>query len=206
MGTQPSTSPAGVPADSRVECAVEGDVVAIREILEAVAPRVHAVARRVLGSGDPDAEDVTQEALIALVRALPSFRGEGTVAAFAARIAVRTAVTSRSRKRRRAERRRALEREPFREPRSEATGLLPSSRRLRVLRELLEDLPAGQGETLALRVVLGCSLAEIAASTEVPLNTVRSRLRLAKAAMRRRIEADPALARALEIDSSETTP
>ena len=177
-------------------------MVAIREVLEAVAPRVHAVARRVLGPGDADVEDVTQEALIALVRALPSFRGEGTVAAFAARIAVRTAVASRSRKRRRMERRAALEREPRPEP---ATPL-PSSRRLRLLRDLLEELPAGQGETLALRVVLGCSLAEIAESTEVPLNTVRSRLRLAKEAMRRRIEADPALARALDIASSETTP
>ena len=107
MGTQPSTSPADVSADGRVERAVEGDVAAIREILEAVAPRVHAVARRVLGPGDPDTEDVTQEALIALVRALPSFRGEGTVAAFAARIGVRTAVASRNRRRRRAERRRA---------------------------------------------------------------------------------------------------
>lgn len=205
MGTQPSTSPADVSADGRVERAVEGDVAAIREILEAVAPRVHAVARRVLGPGDPDTEDVTQEALIALVRALPSFRGEGTVAAFAARIGVRTAVASRNRRRRRAERRRALEREPT-PARVEGAEPSPSSRRLRILRELLEDLPAGQGETLALRVVLGCSLAEIAESTEVPLNTVRSRLRLAKEAMRRRIEADPALARALDIDLPEINP
>ncbi|MEQ9325210.1 MAG: sigma factor-like helix-turn-helix DNA-binding protein, partial [Polyangiaceae bacterium] len=72
-----------------------------------------------------------------------------------------------------------------------------------ILRELLEDLTSGLRETLALRVVLGCSLAEIAESTEVPLNTVRSRLRLAKEAMRRRIEADPALARALDIDLPE---
>ncbi|HHH27229.1 MAG TPA: RNA polymerase sigma factor [Polyangiaceae bacterium] len=202
MGTEPSTTRAQAAPDDPVRRAVEGDVVAIREVLEAVAPRVHAVARRVLGSGDADVEDVTQEALIALVRALPSFRGEGTVGAFAARIAVRTAVASRSRKRRRMERREALQHEP----RPESPSLSPTSRRLRLLRDLLEELPAGQGETLALRVVLGCSLAEIAESTEVPLNTVRSRLRLAKEAMRRRIEADPALARALEIATSENTP
>ena len=52
-----------------------------------------------------------------------------------------------------------------------------------------------------MRVVLGWSLEEIAAHTQVPVNTVRSRLRLAKEAMRRRIEADAALVEALEIKS-----
>ena len=58
------------------------------------------------------------------------------------------------------------------------------------MRELLAAIPTEQGETLAMRVVLGWSLEEIAAHTRVPVNTVRSRLRLAKEAMRRRIEAD----------------
>jgi RNA polymerase sigma-70 factor (ECF subfamily) len=52
-----------------------------------------------------------------------------------------------------------------------------------------------------MRVVLGWSLEEIAAHTRVPVNTVRSRLRLAKEAMRRRIEADSDLVEALEIKS-----
>ena len=43
---------------------------------------------------------------------------------------------------------------------------------------------------MALHVVLGYSLPEVARSTAVPLNTVKSRLRLAKQALRRELEAE----------------
>ena len=56
-------------------------------------------------------------------------------------------------------------------------------------------------EALAMRVVLGWSLEEIAAQSGAPLNTVRSRLRLAKEGMRRRIEEKPDLVEALEVRS-----
>jgi RNA polymerase sigma-70 factor (ECF subfamily) len=59
---------------------------------------------------------------------------------------------------------------------------------------LLEDLPEEQADVLALRVVLGLSLEEVAQATGAPLNTVRSRVRLAKEALRRRIESTPELA------------
>jgi RNA polymerase sigma-70 factor (ECF subfamily) len=65
----------------------------------------------------------------------------------------------------------------------------------------LADLPSEQAEALAMRVVLGWSLKEIAVYGSVPLNTVRSRLRLAKEALRRRIELAPHLASALEVPS-----
>jgi RNA polymerase sigma-70 factor (ECF subfamily) len=66
-----------------------------------------------------------------------------------------------------------------------------AEQRKAMLRRLLEELPENQAETLALRVVLGYSLADVSAATGAPINTVRSRLRLAKEALRRRIEADP---------------
>ncbi len=181
-------------ADSVTARAVAGDVAAIRQVLERVAPRVHAVSRRVMGPADGELEDVVQESLIALVRALPQYRGEGPVVAFAARIAVRTAVAARKRRHRDRERRRVFEQQA-----ATRSSAAPASRRLGLLRGLLGELPAGQGETLALRVVLGASIAEIAEATEVPVNTVRSRLRLAKEAMRKRIAADPELADALEV-------
>jgi RNA polymerase sigma-70 factor (ECF subfamily) len=58
------------------------------------------------------------------------------------------------------------------------------SRRMRTMREALSRIPPEQAETLALRIVLGWSIAEVAAATDVPANTVRSRLRLAKTALR----------------------
>jgi RNA polymerase sigma factor (sigma-70 family) len=67
-------------------------------------------------------------------------------------------------------------------------------RRRELLRELLEDLPEEQAEALTLRVVMGWSLEEVAQASGAPVNTVRSRVRLAKEALRARIEAQPALA------------
>ena len=48
---------------------------------------------------------------------------------------------------------------------------------------------------------LGYSLDEVATTTATPLNTVKSRLRLAKRALRRRIESDPLLVEELEVAS-----
>jgi RNA polymerase sigma-70 factor (ECF subfamily) len=80
---------------------------------------------------------------------------------------------------------------------------LPSSeylaaRRRSALRELLRDLPEAQAETLVLSAVLGYSPQEIARITGAPANTVRSRLRLAKIALRDRIKTDPELTETLQ--------
>ena len=69
-----------------------------------------------------------------------------------------------------------------------------------LLRQLLGEIPVEQAEALAMRVVLGWSLDEIASQAGVPLNTVRSRLRLAKEALRRKIEAAPERYGALRLD------
>ena len=74
-------------------------------------------------------------------------------------------------------------------------------RRKRIVRDLLGVIPPEQAEALALRVALGWTLEEIASASDTPLNTVRSRLRLAKEALRRRIEADPSLRDELEVKS-----
>ena len=72
-----------------------------------------------------------------------------------------------------------------------------ASRRQALLQELIDELPEPQAETLALRVVVGLSLKETAAATGAPVNTVRSRMRLAREALRTRIEQQPALAELL---------
>ena len=68
------------------------------------------------------------------------------------------------------------------------------------MRALLADLPEEQAEALALRVVLGWSLEEVARAYGIPTNTVRSRVRLAKEALRRRIEATPGLVEELALE------
>jgi RNA polymerase sigma-70 factor (ECF subfamily) len=172
--------------------AVGGDLQATERLLRLVAPTIARSVRLVLGPQRPDAEDVVQQSLLAFVQALAGFRGDCHPAGFASRIAVNVALTARRKQRER--------RLSFVDP-SELAELSPLWRRdatddeLAVyrrgfLRDLLVRLPAEQAEVLSLHVIVGHSLPEIAACTATPVNTVKSRLRLAKESLRRHLEAD----------------
>ncbi|HXX68787.1 MAG TPA: sigma-70 family RNA polymerase sigma factor [Polyangiaceae bacterium] len=176
--------------------AAGGDARATRALLELVAPRVIGAIRAMMGPGHPDADDACQLALIGFVQALPQFRGECDPAQFAARIGVRVASATRRRARALGARTDAST-EP--EEMHVAPAAPASARRRTLIRSLLDALPEEQAETLALRVVLGWSLKEISAASGAPVNTIRSRLRLAKDALRRRIASDPELADALDL-------
>jgi RNA polymerase sigma-70 factor (ECF subfamily) len=170
-------------------------------LFEALAPRMLRVARGVLGPNDPDVDDAAQEALVAFLRALPAFRGECSVAHYATRIAVRCCMVLRKRDRRGREIAEQAADADASDDMVLAGEPVVAARRRSEIRELVGTLPEAQAETLALRIVMGLSMDEVAASTGVPLNTVRSRLRLAKEALRKRIESDPALAELLEVGS-----
>lgn len=180
--------------------AASGDTRATSQLLRAVAPLVTRVVRAVLGGGHPDVPDVIQQSLIGLVRALPAFRGECAPEGYAQTIAMRTALLARRRSRLdRSRRDDGAETESAASdsasPEEDALAL----RRRSLLRELLAEIPQEQAEALALRIMLGWSLEEVATAAGAPLNTVRSRLRLAKEALRRRLEAAPELLSALEV-------
>jgi RNA polymerase sigma factor (sigma-70 family) len=163
-----------------------------------LAPRVLAVTRAVLGRGHSDVDDAYQQGILELIRALPSFRGDCEPIHFASRIAARTALTIARRSRTAFSRRDdgadvdriAIE--------AHAEEEVEQKRRMELLRDLLARLPEEQAETLTLRVMLGWSLSEVATATSVPLNTVRSRVRLAKNALRAAVEADPSLLEELD--------
>ena len=182
--------------------AASGDDQATGIVVRAVAPRIVSAVRAVLGPAHPDLDDAVQHALIGFVQALPAFRGDCEPAAYGRVIAVRSALAARKRARVLSQRRdddvetdRLEENAPT--PGDHAT----STQRKEILRELLAELPPEQAETLALRVVFGCSLEEVAVQTGVPLNTVRSRVRLAKERLKSRIEGDAQLLEALEVRS-----
>lgn len=170
-----------------------GDTLATKRLLRAVAPTVLRVVRLVLGPSHPDVEDAAQHALIGFIQALPAFRGECEPGRFAARIAIRSATAARRRSYLAQSRRDDVD--------VEAVSAAPAvaSAKAEIVRSLLAQIPEQQAEALAMRVVLGWSIEEIAASSRVPINTVRSRLRLAKQALRKRIEAVPGLADELEV-------
>ena len=144
-----------------------------------------------------DTEDVVQESLLAFVGALPAFRGDCTVLHYACRVAVRKAVLARRRNVRREDHLAGVDPDLV-ETHAVPNEPVTAARRRALVRRLLDDLPPEQAETIALRLVLGCSLQEIAEATGAPVNTVRSRLRLAKEALRERIEQDPVLVEELE--------
>src|SRR5437773_4935562 len=75
-----------------------GEKDALRTLLTALGPPMLQVIRRVLGARHPDVEDTLQEATIALVRALPGFRGECSARHFGCRIATLTAISVRRRR------------------------------------------------------------------------------------------------------------
>jgi len=175
-----------------------GNGPALRRLIEAVTPSVLRLARTILGPDRGDAEDVAQVCLLAFVEALPAFRGESTILHYAVRIAARCSVAAR---------RRAVERgaaaAAFAHASDNEDETVPgepalAARQRNLVRRLLDELPEEQAETLALRVILGCSLQEVADATGAPVNTVRSRMRVAKETLRRRIEEEPELAELLE--------
>jgi RNA polymerase sigma factor (sigma-70 family) len=177
--------------------AQRGEPAAMRTLLASLGSSMLQMARRVLGPSDPDVEDVFQESLIALVKALPSFRGECSTKHFACRIATLTALKARKRRPSAREVELPEADEPCWEGASPSDWALASCRR-QILRRLLDELSNAQAEALVLHCVAGLTVEEIATTTQCPAETVRSRLRLAKATLRERIAADPSIFELLE--------
>jgi RNA polymerase sigma-70 factor (ECF subfamily) len=171
----------------------EGDPAAISQVVGDLAPGVLRALTALLGREHPDIEDLAQDVLLAVVAGLPDFRGDSTLLHFAVRIAARKSVFLRRRARSVLGWLEGLWRgeHPVRPAPSSAHDEMRAERRRALLRLLLSELPDAQAEALTLRVVYGHSIEEIASITHAPFNTVRSRLRLAKEALRLRIEAEP---------------
>jgi len=177
-----------------------GDPAATRRFLDRVWAPIARVVNGVLGPHHPEVDDVIQQSLIAVLQALGGFRGECHPAGYASRITLHVALRARRNAALRRTRNQTLAQISAADPDAVWPGCeLSAERRKRALRDLLTDLPEEQADALALRVMLGWSLEDVAQATGAPLNTVRSRVRLAKEALRRRIEADPSLSDQLEV-------
>lgn len=177
------------PLGAQARAAQSGDQVALRELLDGLGPRLLRTVRGVLGARHPELDDTLQEAMLLFVRSLPAFRGEGDVTGYAVRITLRAAITARKRHRARATEAEVATSEGEAEAATQTDAVL-AARRREILRRLLEDLPETQAEALGLRVVLGYSLAETAEISGCPENTIRSRIRLAREALKKRIETE----------------
>jgi RNA polymerase sigma-70 factor (ECF subfamily) len=155
----------------------------------------------VLGAEHPDTQDVTQDAVIGFLQALPEFRAESSVLHFARRIALLTALAAR---RKNGTRERRITSDHFEDvhvedQRSSPHVDLMANRRRQLVRSLLDHLPEPIAEAVGLHFILGFTVDEIATTSKVPTNTVWSRLRLGKSAIRKRLRRDPRLAELLRV-------
>jgi len=166
--------------DASVAAAIAGDRRALEVVVTRLLPRLRNLVRYLV-RGDSDADDIAQEAMVAVVRGLPGFRGEGALESWADRVVVRETFACLRRARRardRIDRGADLSMVPHPEG-----GPDTYAERRRVAR-LLDDLPDDQRHALVLHHVLGLSVPEIAAEVSAPVETVRSRLRLGMGRLR----------------------
>jgi RNA polymerase sigma-70 factor (ECF subfamily) len=172
--------------------AAAGQRGALARLMALVAPAVSSTVRVFLGRRPTELEDALQESLIAIAEALPRFRAESSFFHYCRRIAVRVALAHRAASRRRdalvAELPEGLD-----VAGEDGFDGVEREQLVQAFQGLLDELPAAQAESLAYRVVLEEPLPVIARETGVPVNTVRSRIRLARNYLRERIDSDPEL-------------
>lgn len=182
--------------------AAERDATAASTLVLQVGGAMLSTVRQVLGPAHPELEDVTQEAVIAFLNSLKDFRGECSTRRYAQRVALFTALDARRRlvaQRRLIDSDQVMEDLPAVSP-STPLGDALSARRREIVRKVLDSLPDVIAQALALHFVLGYTVDEIASATSSPPNTIWSRLRLGKQALRRLVAADAQLSEMLGVD------
>jgi RNA polymerase sigma-70 factor (ECF subfamily) len=188
-------SKAADPLASLVRRAAAGEREALASLLSLIGPSIAAAVRVVTGA-EVDVEDATQEAMIAIADSVDRFRGQSTFLHYARRIAVRTALSLRRARRAKSRPLVALRAAPTAAAAAPASGPSTEVERgewLTMFQRLLDELPEGQAESLTYRVLFEYPLPVIARELQVPVNTVRSRIRLARDHLRDRILSDPEL-------------
>ena len=190
---QPRLRLVPAPAESdqeRLDRVRAGDTAALDAMLTSLLPQVHRWTYGVVG-GYADVQDLTQEALIELAVALPTFRGESSVNTFARRVVVRT-VWRAFKKRKKREHRPLLEvAEPVNavDPEHRAMG----SQGLARLYRCVDRLPEKRRVVFMLCAVEGMTPTEAGEALGVHSTVVRSRLKHARRELTRMLQHDPYL-------------
>jgi RNA polymerase sigma-70 factor (ECF subfamily) len=157
------------------------------------APRVYNLARRMLGN-DADAEDVTQDVLLQVVRKLDTFRGDSNLTTWLHRVTVNAALAHRRKRANREHREIPDPLELFTENGRHARAVRPWSvtpdhlAQKRETTELIEkailDLPELYRDVYVLADVEGLPNQDIGDILELSLPAVKSRLHRGRLLMR----------------------
>jgi len=168
---------------AEVEGAMRGDHDAFAALIGASANRSFALACLILRDQDR-AEDATQEAIVRAWRELPRLRDASRFDAWLRRLVVNACYDEARRVRRRAEV--SLLNRSDRSSADPSRVVLERDRVERAFRRL----PLEQRTVLALQHYFELSHVEIAATLDLPIGTVKSRIRYSSAAMRAALAAD----------------
>lgn len=168
-----------------VAAAVDGDADALDRLLRRHYDRIHAICRRLAGNA-ADADDATQEAVLAIVRGLPRFDGRAAFTTWSYRVATNACLDELRRRGRR-----PVPTEPQTDDRGgpfaaggDASHTVADvvADRL-VVDEALATLPLEFRAPVVLRDLCQLDYAEIAETLGIPPGTVRSRIARGRAAL-----------------------
>lgn len=160
-----------------------GDPEAQHVLIKRLMGRANRLAHALLRNRE-DAFDASQAALIGILRATSSFRGESSIECWADRIVVRTALRLSRRSRSNA----------FNELSDCLAASTSAGGEARLsAAQYLSRLPERQRTALLLRAGFGYSIEEISELTQSPENTVKDRLKRARTALRRQLDRESGL-------------
>jgi RNA polymerase sigma-70 factor, ECF subfamily len=186
-------APASAPTDrDLIAAARAGDAQAIDRLVTRYEPQVYRFSRRLCGDADA-AADVAQETLMAMVRALPRFRGDAALSTWLYTIARRRCQRRHRRSRFAPEREESLDRLDTGGPDALPSDS-PTPEQVLSTRELeaavtraLSALPAAHREVLVLRDMEGLTAPEAGEVLGLGVRAVKSRLHRARVALRRQL-------------------
>ena len=162
-------------ADARAAAA--GDRMAFERLYRRHVPRIHSLARRMLGQ--EDADEATQDAFVRAWTKLAGFRGESAFGTWLYRLALNVCLARRS------EAARARRRFVADDELPELAGRTEVRPDVRVdFARALEQLPDGAREVLVLHDVEGYKHEEIAGMLGINAGTSKSQLHRARMLMR----------------------
>jgi RNA polymerase sigma-70 factor, ECF subfamily len=186
-----SVTPIDHVSDEELALCAAGNLDCAETFLTRYEEKIRACAWRMVG--DPnEIEDLTQETVLRLIRSLPSYRGEASVATWVYRIAHNTCVDAH---RRRAARPQTVPLAPG-EPTGAAApaeldldpaALLEDAVAACFFEHAVRELPPEYARIASLRLLDGLSNEQIAERLETSVDAVKSKLKRARAKLRERL-------------------
>jgi RNA polymerase sigma-70 factor (ECF subfamily) len=163
------------------------------QVFRDYAPRVYNIARRMLGN-DADAEDVTQDVLLQVVRKLHTFRGDSSLPTWLHRITVNAALAHRARRARRQEHETHEPLDQFHDDGHHARPVRPWSvapeaaleerETAELIGRAIDRLPEPYRDVYVLADIEGLPNADIGELLQLSLAAVKSRLHRGRLMMR----------------------